>query len=264
MTLEPSTTSSSPAADHVEVVGPDPSWAPLYRAGGVSAVLFVLLVLIPVVLVFAAPVPPVDGRDLLPFIAAHKVVYLIELVCFVGLSVPALVVFSATAVALKGVNKSMAALGGLFGVASEIIALALGSSPQSLHGGLVVLSNSYMTAHTNAERAGLVSAADALIAATNAVSWAGILTATGILVLSLVMWRGCFGPAVAAPRRARRRHRDRQRGAPPDDRPGVPGLRARCSRPGSPSWAGSSFDSARKAHPELLGEPVDHPWLVAW
>ena len=180
------------------MVGPDPSWATLYKAGGVSALLFVLLVLIPVVLVFAAPVPPVDGRELLPYIAAHKVVYLIELVCFVGLSVPALVVFSATAVALKGVNKSMAALGGLLGVASEIIALALGSSPQSLHGGLVVLSDSYTTAHTNGERAGLISAADALIAATNAVSWAGILTASGILVLSLVMWRGYFGPAVAA------------------------------------------------------------------
>lgn len=42
-----------------------------------------------------------------------------------------------------------------------------------------------------------MSAADALIAATNAVSWAGILTAAGILVLSLVMWRGMFGRALA-------------------------------------------------------------------
>lgn len=42
-----------------------------------------------------------------------------------------------------------------------------------------------------------MSAADALIAATNAVSWAGILTAAGILVLSLVMWQGLFGRALA-------------------------------------------------------------------
>ncbi len=84
----------------------------------------------------------------------------------------------------EGVDKSIAAVGGLLGVASEIIALALGSSPQSLHGGLVVLSDSYAAAGTDAERAGLVSAADALIAATNAVSWAGILTAAAILVLS--------------------------------------------------------------------------------
>src|SRR6476620_1281811 len=99
MTLDPWTTSPSAAAVHVEVTGPDPSWASLYKAGGLSPMLFVLLVLIPVVLVFAAPVPPVDGRALLPYIAAHKVIYLIELVCFVGLSVPALVVFGALAVA---------------------------------------------------------------------------------------------------------------------------------------------------------------------
>jgi len=104
--------------------------------------LYVLLVLVPVVLIFFAPVPPTEGRALLEYVASHKIVYLIELVCFVGLSVPALVVFSALAVALKEMNKSMAAIGGLFGIASEVIALALGSSPQSLHGGLVVLSNS--------------------------------------------------------------------------------------------------------------------------
>lgn len=158
---------------------------------------FVLLVLVPVVLVFAAPIPPVEGRALLSYIAEHKIVYLIELVCFVGLGVPALVVFSAAAVALKGVNKSLALVGGLFGVVSEAIALALGSSPQSLHGGLVVLSNSYASATTDAERAGLVSAAEALIAATNAVSWAGILTAAGILTLSLIARTGGFGRVVA-------------------------------------------------------------------
>ena len=154
---------------------PDPTWATLYRAGGWSALVYVLLVVVPVVLVFVAPVPPTEGAALLEYIAAHKVVYLVELVCFVGLAVPALVVFGAVAVAVKDVNKSIAAIGGLFGIASEVIALALGSSPQSLHGELVVLSNAYRDVAGDAERASLTSAADALIAATNAVSWAGIL-----------------------------------------------------------------------------------------
>ena len=127
----------------------------MYKAGGWSALLYVLLVLVPVVLVFVAPLPPTEGAALLEYIAAHKVVYLVELVCFVGLAVPALVVFTAVAVALKDVNKSIAAIGGLFGVASEVIALALGSSPQSLHGGLVVLSNAYQDAGGDAERAEL-------------------------------------------------------------------------------------------------------------
>ena len=184
------------AADDDGARAPDPSWGLLYRAGGVSALAFVVLVLVPVVLVFAAPVPPVDGRELLLFIASHKVVYVTELVCFVGLSVPALVVFSAVAMALTSVDKSLATVGGLIGVVSEVIALALGSSPQSLHGGLVILSSSYAAARTDAERAGLVSAADALVAATNAVSWAGVLTAAGILLLSLLMRRGGFGRAL--------------------------------------------------------------------
>lgn len=177
--------------------GPDLTWQPLYRIGGVAALVFVVLVLVPVVLVFAAPLPPVQGRALLEYIAANKAVYLVELVSFVGLAVPALLVFAALALALTGVNKAVAAIGGLFGIVSETIALALGSSPQSLHGGLVVLSDTYQLAGTEAERSSLVSAAEALIAATNAVSWAGILTAAGILVLSLVVWQGGWGRALA-------------------------------------------------------------------
>jgi hypothetical protein len=173
------------------------TWALLYKAGAWSALLYVVLVLVPVVLVLAAPLPPTHGAALLEYITDHKLVYLAELVCFVGLAVPALVVFTSAAVALKDVEKSIAVVGGLFGVASEVIALALGSSPQSLHGGLVVLSNSYQAAGGDAERAGLVGAADALIAATNAVSWAGILTAAAILLLSMLMRSArFFGPVL--------------------------------------------------------------------
>ena len=177
--------------------GVDGSWRHLYFAGSIAALLYVVLVLVPVVLVFVAPVPPTEGRAVLEYVAVHKALYLAELVCFVGLAVPALVVFGALTAALWPIDKSIAVLGGLFGIASEVIALALGSSPQSLHGGLVVLSNEYVQAATETRRAELVSAADALIAATNAVSWAGILTAAGILVLSLLMRRGGFGTGVA-------------------------------------------------------------------
>lgn len=176
---------------------PDPSWRTLYRVGAVSALLFVIMVLVPVTLLFVAPVPPTDGRELLEYIDSNKAVYLTQLVSFVGLAVPAMLVFAALAVAVKGVDKSVAAIGGLLGVASEIIALALGSSPQSLHGGLVVLSSAYREADSEEQRAGLVSAADALIATTNAVSWGGVLTAAGILILSLLVRRAGLGRAVA-------------------------------------------------------------------
>ena len=181
----------------MELTRPDLSWRGLYAAGALAALVYVVMVVVPVVLVFTAPLPPTTGDGVLEYIAENRLVYLTELVSFVGLGVPALVVFAAVAVALAGVNKSVAAIGGLFGVASEIMALALGSSPQSLHGGLVVLSDAYVNATTDAERASLVSAAEALIAATNAVSWVGILTAAGILILSLVMWQGVFSRTLA-------------------------------------------------------------------
>ena len=180
-----------------QTVSPDLAWRRLYLAGGVSGVVYVVLVLVPLVLVFAAPVPPDTGAPLLTYIAEHKTVYLVELVCFVGLAVPGLVVFAALAVALRSVDQSIAALGGLVGIVSEAVALALGSSPPSLHGGLVVLSNEYNRAESETTRAGLVSAADALIAATNAVSWAGILTAAAILLLSLLMRQRGYGTRLA-------------------------------------------------------------------
>ena len=177
---------------------PDLTWQPLYKIGGISAWVFVAMVLVPVILVFTAPVPPTEGRALLVYIADHKAVYLVQLICFVGLGIPALIAFAAMAVALAGVNKGLAAIGGLLGVASEIIALAVGSSPQSLHGGLVLLSNDYASATSDAERDSLVSAANALVAIANGMPWAGILTAAGILVLSWVMLpAGSFGRALA-------------------------------------------------------------------
>ena len=172
---------------------PDPIWQPFLRIGGMAAGVFVVMVLVPVVLLGTAPIPPDEGRPLLEYIADHRAVYLVQLVCFVGLAIPALIVFAAVAVALSGVARTAAALGGLLGVASEVVALAVGSSPQSLHGGLILLSDAYAGASTDAERAGLVAAADALIAATNAMPWAGILTAGAILILSSGMWRSGFG-----------------------------------------------------------------------
>ena len=206
-------------------VGTDADWRRLYRSGAVSAFAFVALVLVPIGLVFAAPVPPPGGPALLEYIAAHKVVYLAELVCFVGLAVPALIVFAALAVGLRRVEPSLALLGGLLGVASETIALALGSSPQSLHGGVVLLADDYARTSDPAARQALVGAADALAAATNAVTWAGILTAAAILVLSTVFARAGFGVA-RNPRRRDRCARHRVRGVSSADRAGVPALRA--------------------------------------
>jgi hypothetical protein len=189
---------SSEVANEAANTALDSAWHPLLRIGGVAAALYVGLIVVPLVLLTVAPQPPLSGgAAVLEYIAAHKAVYLIEFISFVGLSLPALVVFLALFAALRPVNESYAALGALIGVASEIIALAYNSSPPSLNGGLVSLSDQYMAATTETQRLALATAADGLVATSNAVNAAGILTALGILILSLVMLQGVFRRGIA-------------------------------------------------------------------
>ena len=63
------------------------SWSLLYGAGAVSAFAYVLMILVPLVLLVVQPQAPISGgAAILEYIAAHKAVYLVELICFVGLS----------------------------------------------------------------------------------------------------------------------------------------------------------------------------------
>lgn len=177
---------------------PDPTWRALYAVGSAAALLYIVMIIVPLVLVFTSPQPPSSGGEaVLRYIASHKPIYLIELVCFVGLSIPALVVFLALSVSLKELNKSLAAIGALFGIVSEVLALALNSSPPSLNGELVYLSGQYAAAATDAQRQALSTAAESFVAGANAVASAGILTALGILFLSVVMLKGVFRKGVA-------------------------------------------------------------------
>jgi hypothetical protein len=176
----------------------DGSWTLLYSIGCALAFVYVIMVVVPLALIFSVPQPPAaGGAAVLAYIASHKAIYLIELICFVGLSIPGLGVFLAVSVSLKETNVSLAALGGLTGIVSEILALALGSSPQSLSAGLVYLSDQYIAATAEAQRAALSAAAEGFLANANAISPAGILTALGIFLLSMGMLRGVYGRWVA-------------------------------------------------------------------
>jgi hypothetical protein len=178
--------------------GPDKSWKTLYAVGSAAALLYVIMVVIPLVLVFGFPQPPGSGgAAVLAYILSNRIAYSVELVCFVGLSVPALAVFLALSVSLKELSRSLASLGALFGIVSEVLALALNASPPSLSGQLLYLSGQYAAATTDAGRLALATAAEGFIANANAVSSPGILTALGILLLSLIMWKGVFSRAAA-------------------------------------------------------------------
>ncbi len=179
------------------VAAPDPSWRDLYRAGSISAVLFVVLILAAIVLIVVAP-PPVsaDGATTLQYIASHKVLYTIEQVLWLAPSVFAAVVFLALFQALKHLNKSYAALGALAGFVSWALGLAIpttgGGAPV-----LVYLSDQYMTAATAAQHTAFATAAEVFIAGNNITYAAGILAPVGILIISLVMLKGVFPKGVA-------------------------------------------------------------------
>jgi hypothetical protein len=179
------------------VATPDPSWRGLYRAGGVSAVLFVVPILVAIVLYVVAP-PPLnaDGATTLQYVASHKVLYILEQALWLAPSVFALVVFLALFQALKHLNKSYAALGALVGIVSWALTLA---SPTTGGGApiLVYLSDQYMAATTAAQHTAFATAAEVFIAENNITNAVGILTPVGILITSLVMLKGVFPKGVA-------------------------------------------------------------------
>jgi hypothetical protein len=71
---------------------PDPSWSGLYRAGGVSAVLFVVLTIVSFVLAFITPQPQSSGGSLmlpggvatLQYIASNRSVFILDQILLCG------------------------------------------------------------------------------------------------------------------------------------------------------------------------------------
>ncbi|HSP08745.1 MAG TPA: DUF4386 family protein [Candidatus Dormibacteraeota bacterium] len=181
-----------------DVSSPDPSWSGLYLAGSVSALLFVVLnIAAIVILAIVPPAPSSGGVATLQWIASNKTAYTLELILFVAPNVLAMVVFLALYMALKHVNKSFAAIAALIAIASEVTAPAINSSPQSLNAALILLSNQYAAATADAQRLAFATAAESLIATTNAVTFAGIMLEVGILIISVVMLKGVFPKGVA-------------------------------------------------------------------
>ena len=170
-------------------------WAALYKVGAFAAFLYVAMMFVPLVLMIVAPVPPTEGgAAILEYVNAHRAVYLAELICFVGLCVPAIAMFLALGVALRRASPSFALLGAVLGIASETAAFAFGSSPPSLSWALAELATRYATAIGPARDA-LAAGAEALAASANGVNPVGVLTALGILIVSTVFAKGSLGRA---------------------------------------------------------------------
>ncbi|HEX5997469.1 MAG TPA: DUF4386 family protein [Jiangellales bacterium] len=168
---------------------PDPSWHTLYRVGAISGLVFAVPALTAIAVVTVWP-PPTDatGAATLEYIAEHRWLYATEQILWLLPCLLAILVFLALCAAVWRVDKGYALAVGVVGVFSWALALAMpitgGGSPV-----LVALSNRYSTATTDAQRTAYATAAEALIAENNTVSFVGVLEPLAILLISLLMVR---------------------------------------------------------------------------
>jgi hypothetical protein len=174
---------------------PDPSWKSLYRAGGTSAFLYILLgLIVPAIMVFSNSYDfKMSGAALLDFIGSNKTWFIVLQTLVLGTSTFAIVAFAALFVAIKHLNKGYAAVGTMVAVICQILFIAY--YPVLL--GLVYLSDQYAAA-MGTQRAVFATAAEALIAQNNAFNplYESVF-ALSILILSLVMLKGVFQKGVA-------------------------------------------------------------------
>jgi hypothetical protein len=176
------------------VADPDPLWKDLYKAGGISAFLYVVLgLIVPAVLLSTSNYnPKMDGAAILEFIASNREWWIVVQTLTLGSPVFSIITFTALYLALKHLNRSYAAIGVLIAIATQLLFLAY--FPVVM--GLLYLSDQYATA-SDAQRLVFVSAADGLVAQNNAFGPSETMFAISILILSLVMLRGVFHRGVA-------------------------------------------------------------------
>ncbi|WP_081766014.1 DUF4386 family protein [Arthrobacter sp. 31Y] len=187
------TSNASPITNDSSSVGParGGSWRSLYLAAGVASLLFVVLLIAALVLDFVAPPPVHGGAATLEFIQARKTIYVTEQILWVLPNILPVIVFVALGIALCPLDKSLSLLATLLGAIPWAVILAV---PVTSRGSLtlVYLSDRYRNAGSLEERHAYATAAEAIIAENNTPAVVGVLSALGIVLMSLVMRRGVF------------------------------------------------------------------------
>jgi hypothetical protein len=145
----------------------------------------------------APPSPAAGGAAMLEHVAVNRYAYVVKQVLWVAPNLLMMVVVLALAVALAPINKSYAFIAGMIAVASWAVGFAW---PTTGEGSLamVVLSDRYVEAATDAERVATVAGAELLLALNDLPAVVlGVLQTLGILLLAALMTRGVFPRALA-------------------------------------------------------------------
>jgi hypothetical protein len=179
------------------LTGVDPSWRSLYTAGGISAILYVVLALvIPTIQALAMEYFPstaeYGGLEFLRFIAANRTWWFILQTLVLGTSILPIVTFAALFLALKHLDKSTAALGAMIGVVTWVLFIAY--YPVLM--GTIYLSDKFVAASAG-QQAVYSAAAESLMAINNAFNplYEPMLAAS-VLLFSLVMLKGVFHKSI--------------------------------------------------------------------
>lgn len=173
------------------------TWKGIYKAGGVSAILYVLLALVVPFFMFINNTElssMVRGSDVLEYISTNGVVWWLILQTLVlCTSFFAIITFVALFLALKHLNKNSLLIGTILAIVIHILFIAY--YPMTL--GLSFLAQHYQTVNSVTQTS-LASAAEALLAMNNAFNpvYEGVF-AISIAILSVVMLKGVFNKKVA-------------------------------------------------------------------
>lgn len=173
----------------------DPSWHGAYRAGGISAIAYVVLgIVAPAFMFFAVGYPRTSsGPELLDFIAEHRVWWMVLQTLTLGPSFLAIVVFLALFLALKDGRRSLAAIGAVLAIVCQ--ALFVSFLPGTL--GMLYLADQRADAD-EPRRAALEAAAEAVTAPLDAFNpLYETVFAVAVLLISLAMLRSGFPRWVA-------------------------------------------------------------------
>jgi hypothetical protein len=161
---------------------PDASWRPPYRVGAVAAGLAVVLYVVALILFVVTPAPPPPasgGAAMLEHVVSNRSAYVVKQVLWVAPNLLMMVVVLAIAAASWAVSFAW---------------------PTTGEGSLamVVLSDRYAEAATDAERVATVAGAGLLLALNDLPAVVlGVLQTLGILLLAALMTRGVFPRGLA-------------------------------------------------------------------
>lgn len=173
------------------------SWRPLYRAGAIGAGIAVLFYLVALVLVFATEMTPTSGgAEMLRYIDEHRALYIVKQSLWILPSVFLMVTFLALTVRLFPLDRTWALIAGVVGVLSWAGTYMWPTTGEGSFV-LLMLSDSFASAATDAERAAFLAGAETMIAYNESPAPLGVMQALGVLLISWVMLRGMFSRGLA-------------------------------------------------------------------